>query len=374
VNIAVSPLWKPGEKPGRNMVVVEDITERKRVQEENERRSRQLAVLHGTSVEVTAELNLNVLLQSIAEHALSLIGGKSCNCYIYKPELDAIERVATAGEELVLGGKTRRRGEGAVGQVWETGAPLLINDYSAWSGRKSEYEHFPSRALVSVPIRWGEEFLGVLVILAYTPHRYTPSDMDILGMFATQAAIAIRNARLYKKIEQVSITDELTGLFNRRGFFQFGEREFERSLRFNRPLSVLMLDIDHFKRINDTYGHSAGDLVLRALGDCFRRNKRGIDFEGRYGGEEFVFLLPETFLSGASQIAERLLQSVAELVIPVSLANGKPSSVNLHITVSIGAAYMLPEIQSLDALIGRADEAMYRAKGAGRNRVCVWEG
>jgi diguanylate cyclase (GGDEF)-like protein/PAS domain S-box-containing protein len=373
VNITVSPLWKSGEKPVRTMVVVEDITERKRVQEESERRSRQLTVLHGTSVEVTAELNLNVLLQSIAEHALNLIGGKSCNCYIYKPELDAIERVAIAGEELVLGGKTRRHGEGVVGQVWATGAPLLINDYRTWPGRKKEYDHFPSRALVSVPVRWGDEFLGVLNILAYTPHRYTQADMDILGMFATQAAIAIRNARLYNKIEQVSITDELTGLFNRRGFFQFGEREFERSLRFNRPLSVLMLDIDHFKVINDTYGHSVGDQVLRALADCFRQNKRGIDVEGRYGGEEFVLLLPETLLPGAGHIAERLRQSVAELAIPVSRTNGAPSPVDLHITVSVGVAPLLPEIPGIDGLIDLADQAMYRAKSLGRNRVVVWE-
>ena len=373
VNIAVSPLWKPGETPGRNMVVVEDITERKRVQEENERRSRQLAVLHGTSVEVTAELNLNALLQSIAEHALGLIGGKSCNCYIYRPELDLIERVAIAGEELVLGGKTRRRGEGVVGQVWATGAPLLINDYSIWPGRKKEYDHFPSRALVSVPVRWGEEFLGVLNILAYTQHRYTQSDMDILGMFAAQAAIAIRNARLYNKIEQISITDDLTGLFNRRGFFQLGEREFERSLRFNRPLSVLMLDIDHFKGINDTYGHPVGDQVLRTLADCFRQNKRGIDVEGRYGGEEFVLLLPETLLSGAGQIAERIRQSVAELSIPISRANGDASPVDLRITVSVGVAQITPEIPSIAVLIDRADQAMYRAKGSGRNCVVVWK-
>jgi diguanylate cyclase (GGDEF)-like protein len=248
----------------------------------------------------------------------------------------------------------------------------LINDYSTWPGRKKEYDHFPSRALVSVPVRWGDEFLGVLNILAYTPHRYTQADVDILSMFATQAAIAIRNARLYNKIEQVSITDELTGLFNRRGFFQFGEREFERSLRFDRPLSVLMLDIDHFKKVNDTYGHPVGDQVLRALADCFRRSKRGIDVEGRYGGEEFVLLLPETFLSGAGQIAERLRQSVAELSIPVSRTNGESSPIDLRITVSVGVAQTLPGTPSIDALIDRADQAMYSAKGLGRNRVVVW--
>jgi diguanylate cyclase (GGDEF)-like protein len=283
-----------------------------------------------------------------------------------------MERVASAGAELTPEKTTRQRGEGFVGRVWATGAPLLVNDYNSWPGRKRKYDSLPSRALTGAPIRWGEELLGIIDTMAYLPYQYTQTDLDILGMFAAQAAIAIRNATLYKKIEQVSITDELTGLFNRRGFFQFGEREFERSLRFSRPLSVLMLDIDHFKRVNDTYGHSTGDQVLRALADCFRQNKRGIDVEGRYGGEEFVLLLPETLLPGASQIAERLRQSVADLSIPVCRVNGD-SSVNLRITVSVGVAHMLPEISSLDALIHRADQALYRAKDSGRNRVVVWE-
>ncbi|TRZ77795.1 MAG: PAS domain S-box protein, partial [Deltaproteobacteria bacterium] len=201
VNITVSPLWKPGENPERNIAVVEDITDRKRMKEESDRYSRQLAMLHETSVKLMAELNLEALLQSIAQHALNLIGGKSCNCFIYRPELDLIELVATAGEDLAHSGKMRRRGEGAVGQVWATGAPLLINDYHTWPGRKREYDHLPSRTLALMPVRWGEEFLGVLNMLAYTPHRYTEADMDMLNMFAAQAAIAIHNAQLYDRIK-----------------------------------------------------------------------------------------------------------------------------------------------------------------------------
>ena len=374
VEISVSPLWKHGETPGRTIVVVQDITDRKRMEEENERRSKQMAALHETGLELTAELNLNALLESIAQHALNLIGGKSCNCFIYRPELDLIELVATAGEELTLSGKMRRRGEGAPGQVWATGAPLLINDYHAWPGRKREHDHFPSRALVSVPVRWGEEFLGVLNILAYAPHRYTEVDMDMLNMFAAQAAIAIRNARLYGMVEQLAVTDELTGLFNRRGFFQLGEREFERALRFNRSLAALMFDIDHFKRVNDAHGHPVGDQVLRALADSVRQNTRGIDVAGRYGGEEFVLLLPETPLQEAVQIADRLRQSIADLSVPICPANGDFPPVKIHITVSIGVAVALPGIRNLADLLERADHAMYRGKDFGRNRVVVWEG
>ena len=374
VAVTVSPLWKPGEKAGRNMVVVEDITERKRVQEENERRSRQLAVLHQTGVDLIAELNLNTLLQSIAERALSLIGGQACNCYIYNPESDLIERVAVAGGELVLGGRTRQRGEGAVGKVWATGKASIINDYHSWPERKPDYDAFPNRALMTMPVCWGDEFLGVLNMLAYTPHRYTEADKDVLSMFATQAAIAIRNARLYSKIEQISVTDELTGLFNRRGFFQLGEREFERAVRFARPLAALMLDIDHFKKVNDTYGHPVGDQVLRVLADCIRRGIRGIDVVGRYGGEEFTLLLPETDLPVAIQIAERLRQSVADLSIPIYKGNDDSTPVHIGINVSIGVAFLQPEVPNLSVLIDRADQALYRVKDSGRNRVVIWEG
>ncbi|MEW6333984.1 MAG: GGDEF domain-containing protein, partial [Thermodesulfobacteriota bacterium] len=183
----------------------------------------------------------------------------------------------------------------------------------------------------------------------------------------------IRNARLYNRIEQISITDELTGIYNRRGFFQLGEREFERALRFERPLAVLMLDIDHFKRVNDTHGHPIGDQVLRALADLIRQETRGIDVAGRYGGEEFALLLSETDLSLAVQIAERLRQSVEALGIPVRRPDHGGGTIDLRVTVSIGVALMSPGFPGLDGLIGRADQALYRAKDAGRNRVSVWQ-
>jgi diguanylate cyclase (GGDEF)-like protein len=212
----------------------------------------------------------------------------------------------------------------------------------------------------------------VLDIIAPLPHQYTQSDVDMLEMFATQAAIAIRNARLYNRIEQIAVTDELTGLSNRRGFFQLGERELERALRFERALAVLLFDIDHFKRVNDTYGHSAGDEVLRALADCIRQNIRGIDVAGRYGGEEFVLVLPETPLGRAVEIAERLRRSIANCVVPLYSSRDEESCTSLTITVSIGVTVLRPEDRTLQGLVDRADQAQYQAKHAGRNRVVVW--
>jgi diguanylate cyclase (GGDEF)-like protein/PAS domain S-box-containing protein len=373
VSMTVSSLSKTGGTPKRVIVIAEEITESRRVREENETRAGQLAALHQTSLELTAELNLNTLLHSLVQRALTLIGGAACHCYLYQPESDLLERAASAGSLQYLGKSLRQRGKGIVGRIWEKGTPLLVNDSHSWKWRSAEYKNSPARALVGAPIRRGEEFLGVLDIMAPLPHQYTQADVEMLGMFATQAAIAIRNARLYNRIEQIAVTDELTGLFNRHGFFQLGEREFERALRLKRSLAVLMLDIDHFKNVNDTYGHGTGDQVLRALADCFRKSIRGIDVAGRYGGEEFVLILPETLRPRAVQIAERLRRSVASCSIPTSQVNGDVPGVILKITVSIGVAVLQPDDAKLAVLVNRADQALYQAKHAGRNRVIVWE-
>ena len=138
---------------------------------------------------------------------------------------------------------------------------------------------------------------------------FTPVSMIFATLLAASglaAAIALENARLYAEVQQLVVVDELTGLYNRRGLVQFGEREFTRSARFARPLSALMIDLDHFKTVNDTYGHAAGDRVLRQVADCLRSKTRSVDILARYGGEELLLLLPEADLAQATQVAERL--------------------------------------------------------------------
>jgi diguanylate cyclase (GGDEF)-like protein/PAS domain S-box-containing protein len=372
VQLTASPLWKPGEAPLRNLVVIQDITAGKQMRDEIERRSRQLEALHQMSLDLTAELDLNALLHAVVQRALDLIGGTTCNCYLYQPVGDLVERVARAGEGLISRKTTRQRGEGLVGVIWETGQPLLINDYRHWPHRVRAYTSASPRSMIGAPIRWGEAFLGVLNIMATEKDRFIQTDVDTLGMFANQAAIAIRNARLYRQVEQTAITDELTGIFNRRGFLQLGEREFDRALRLGRPLAALLIDIDHFKAVNDRFGHQTGDQVLQALAENLRRNTRGIDVTGRYGGEEFVLLLPETLPAGALQIAERIRQAIARMRVAAPLESGAPESA-IAVTASIGIAALTPDIRNLGFLIDRADQAQYLAKRAGRNRVCLWE-
>jgi diguanylate cyclase (GGDEF)-like protein len=175
-----------------------------------------------------------------------------------------------------------------------------------------------------------------------------------------------KSEELYR---QLAITDPLTGIYNRRHFFQLAISELQRSQRYSRPLAVIMMDVDYFKRINDCYGHAVGDQVLQELATLIRRDLRVIDIFARYGGEEFIVLLPETDLRSVSATAERLRGKIA----------GAPLSIEqcqIKITISLGATSFSPtkglhsgKLETIDALIDLADKALYEAKEAGRNRV-----
>jgi diguanylate cyclase (GGDEF)-like protein len=167
---------------------------------------------------------------------------------------------------------------------------------------------------------------------------------------------------LFQEIHSLALTDPLTGLQNRRSLFNLGRIEFARSSRLYRPFSCLMLDIDHFKQFNDTYGHPTGDQVLGQVAECAKRSIREVDLIGRYGGEEFLFFLPETDLLTAQRVAERLRASIEKMPIRVS-------EQELHVTVSIGVSRKDENTLELETLIARADQALYIAKHKGRNRV-----
>ena len=164
-------------------------------------------------------------------------------------------------------------------------------------------------------------------------------------------------------MEELAIHDGLTGLYNHREFQRQLQVELERAQRYKHPLSLLMLDIDHFKNFNDKYGHQAGDDVLRALADQMRQEVRAVDYVARYGGEEFVIILPEMAASEALTVAERLRKSIAASTVIIS----EGQSVN--VTVSIGVATFPEDADSKDKLIAVADKALYAAKAAGRNKV-----
>jgi diguanylate cyclase (GGDEF)-like protein len=192
---------------------------------------------------------------------------------------------------------------------------------------------------------------------------FSDDDIKFLNTLASRAANAIYRVQQYSQAQHFAKTDHVTGIHNRRELFNLGELEFRRARRFSRPLSAIMLDIDHFKNVNDTYGHAKGDQVLFALAEFLKIHLREFDILGRYGGEEFVIVLPGADITNARNVAFRLRQGVQER----PMVNGTVS-----ITVSLGVAQMSEEITDFQGLMNKADMAMYDAKRAGRNRV-AWK-
>ncbi len=253
-------------------------------------------------------------------------------------------------------------GQGIAGRAAQTGAAVLVRTTGPIPSEPVE----PSAtSAVSVPLIRGDRTIGVIALYGRTTlEPFEQDDAETLSSFADQASVAIENVLLHQETRQLSITDGLTGVWNRRYLEMTLRKEIERAERFGRPLSVLMLDIDLFKRVNDRHGHQRGDEVLievtrRILGEI----RTNIDVVGRYGGEEFVVVLPETPSGGAKVVAEKIRSAMRD-----ELFTGQ-SSDPLAVTVSVGVSTYPEDGPEAEELIRRADTAMYRAKAEGRDRV-----
>ncbi|GAA0810252.1 diguanylate cyclase [Spirilliplanes yamanashiensis] len=219
------------------------------------------------------------------------------------------------------------------------------------------------RTWLVVPLLARDRRLGVLVLAAEAADAYSAADIGLVTALAAQGMVAYENATLFDQVRALATTDPLTGVANRRHFFELAGREVAAAHRTGRRLAALMIDIDHFKQVNDTYGHQAGDDVIRGVVERLRAGHREADILARYGGEEFVLLLPDVG-DGAPELAERLRAAVA--AGPVETRDGP-----VPVTISVGCAHLGPADHEPDRLLGRADESLYRAKQAGRDRVVV---
>lgn len=261
-------------------------------------------------------------------------------------------------------------------QMTETRKALTIADTTESYHWHTIPELEPVRAFVGVPIVVDDQVIGFLNLGLRTPIVYGADEYaNRLQAFANQSALSIRNARLYSQMQHLSIIDELTGLYNRRGLLEVGRREVSRLQRFKRPLSALFIDIDHFKQFNDRYSYAVGDMVLSFVADFLQNSVREVDMVGRYGGEEIVILLPEISKAGAFEVAERLRRGIEGLRIASDQGD-------LNVTVSVGVAELSPipgqtlalgnlQRKRLMDLIALAGSALKEAKLGGRNRVAV---
>jgi diguanylate cyclase (GGDEF)-like protein len=256
-------------------------------------------------------------------------------------------------------------GEGVAGEAVARGETLYVPDVR----RDERFLHYKGKkqtvgSFLAVPLRSKGRIVGVMNINRPQVGAFTPQEIRVAESVAMQAAMAISNARLFQQTLELSYTDPLTGIPNRRHLFQQLEQEWTRSLRFGDELSLLMIDLDLFKNVNDTWGHAIGDGVLRAIAQVLRRNVRKVDTVARYGGEEFCVLLPRVTKREAIEVAEKLRRAVATTPLP-----GAPDQQPIHLTISVGVATYGADASDMSGLIESADKALYAAKHAGRNAV-----
>ncbi len=276
---------------------------------------------------------------------------------------------------------------GMGGRIVHTRLPILLNSLEDMDRSGINFEMYgsspsddPTRSILAVPMLLHGKVVGMVSAQSYKENAYTSEDQYLLELLAAHAAIAIENARLFADAQKLADTDPLTGVFSRRKFFELAELEFSRAMRYKKPLSIIMLDVDEFKKFNDKFGHKVGDRVLRLVAIQCKSSLRDVDIFGRLGGEEFVAALPDTDLNDAVMAANRLRAVVdaadlAEAENMFHLAAGeKPEEQALKVTVSVGVATCDESCKSIEMVIDHADRAMYSVKSAGRNQVNTWNG
>ncbi len=254
--------------------------------------------------------------------------------------------------------------ETLLGQAFRTGP---VNQCDAAADRASTGWAIDKDSIASqaaVPLRAGDNVFGVMVMASSAPRELSEIEMERLEVLGSQASLSLQNALLHEELERLSVTDRLTELYNHGYFKQRLDEEFQRSVRFGHSLSLVMIDIDDFKEFNDSFGHPCGDQVLKAVSSVIRSNLREMDIAARYGGKEFVVVLPETSCEGAAGVAERIRADVERVT-----REATADEISVGRTVSIGIATYPGNASSSIELLEMADAAMYRGKRAGKNRV-----
>jgi len=291
-----------------------------------------------------------------------LIDFHACRLFVLDPRGRSLRPINADAQDIRL-----RIGEGLAGWIAEHGEAVIVPN-ALVDPRPTQIAGTPLRqeSLMGAPLIYEDRVRGVITLSKLGIDQFDENSLRLLEIIAAQAAIAFDRARLYDELRTQAITDDLTQVYNRRYLLERLGEERSRAIRNDHALAAIMLDIDKFKRVNDSFGHDAGDIVLRVLALLIRGAVRAEDIVSRYGGEEFCILLPEIPGPDVLLVAERLCRTIAEHSFPGEAGIE-------HITVSVGAALLEPQDEGSE-LITRADLAMYQVKRHGGNGVCLAEG
>jgi diguanylate cyclase (GGDEF)-like protein len=313
------------------------------------------------------------LYDIIVREATRLLGAEQGSLMVMDEEQQALIIKSITGISRKIVEQFRiRPGEGISGKVFATGIPLVVADLERDERvMREKRPRYKTKSFISLPLKLNGRSIGVLNVADKSSGRpFVEEEAALLSTIVTYASVAIERSdylRQTEELKRISITDVLTGFLNRRYFHERLIEEIERSKRHSSPMSLAILDLDDFKRLNDTYGHQAGDEALKAIARCVHGSIRSIDVAARYGGEEFTLILPQTGKAEGRMIAERVCREIADLTVSHQLLEGYE-----QLTVSIGLATFPEDAQTPEELIRRADTALYTAKGRGKNRVVAY--
>jgi diguanylate cyclase (GGDEF)-like protein len=262
-----------------------------------------------------------------------------------------------------------KRGEGIAGWVAKEGEPLFVPDVAKdkrFSARIDNISKYVTKSIICVPLKSKGRVLGVVELINKGDSGlFKEEDLNLLTTLADYTAIAIENAKYFQKVQDLTITDDVTNLYNSRYLHRFLEYESERARRYKSNLSLIFLDIDYFKRVNDTYGHICGSKLLKEIGLLLVSKIRKVDVACRYGGDEFVVVLPHTIKEDAFNVAKKIKSSMKQTRFL------KDEDLKIKITASFGVASIPSDSEDSTGLIRLADNAMYKVKGHSRDGVLM---
>jgi diguanylate cyclase (GGDEF)-like protein len=336
---------------------------------ERNRQIQELNIFHDVAKALTSSLNLDSILQTIMEKMAEYFRPDTWSLLMVDDNQDELYFAIAVGEAAeTLKSLRLKVGEGIAGWVARHGESLIVPDVHTdprFAKRIDEMTKWQTRSIICVPLRAKHRVMGVIQLINSPVETFSETEMFFLHALCDYAAIAIENARAVERIQELTITDDCTGLYNARHLYKTLEAEVYRSARFGYEFSVLFIDLDHFKKVNDTYGHLAGSKLLAEVGFKLKSQLRLIDYAFRYGGDEFVILLPQTPKEAALVVARRILD------IFRASSFLKEEGLNLNVRASMGLSTYPDDAKSTHEIIRQADEMMYAVKNSTRDNIAV---
>ena len=336
---------------------------------ETARQTQELNIFHDVAKALTSSLDLDSILQTIMEKMAEYFRPDTWSLLMVdedKSELYFAIAVGQASEALK--NVRLKVGEGIAGHVAKFGDKLIVPNVRTdkrFTKRIDDLTQMETHSIICVPLKSKLRVLGVIQLVNVEMKSFSHEEEFFLQALCDYAAIAIENARSVEKIQELTITDDCTGLYNARHLYKTLEQDVYRSSRFGYEFSVLFIDLDHFKQVNDTHGHLIGSKLLAEIGYLIKAQLRLIDFAFRYGGDEFVVLLPQTGKDSALVVAKRLRDSMR------ASAFCKDEGLNLNVRASMGLATFPHDAKTPHDIIRQADEMMYMVKNSTRDNIGI---